>query len=296
MRMRCQRGMGMALFLALLAGISVLSACTAERTAPADTIVVKDVAKDPLPDDPQLADAIRLGSQIVRDTGTYAAEYVGNDLACTNCHINAGQQVGAMPFVGIAQQFPAYNGRAGRVISLEDRIRGCFLRSMNGTPPPYDSEELLAVSAYISWLSEGHAVGANPPWRGKNRIAEEARIPIEQLDPEAGKALYLGTCASCHGADGQGVAGAYPPVWGPGSYNDGAGAARVYTLAGFLRYAMPLSAPGSLTDEQAQQIAAYLNSQERPVYAGKAKDYPDGKIPADGVYYPQLYPEHPLQP
>jgi cytochrome c len=57
---------------------------------------------------------------------------------------------------------------------------------------------------------------------------------------------------------------------------------------------MPLSSPSSLSLEQAQQVAAFLDAQPRPVYAAKAQDYPDGKVPVDAVYYPQRYLENPL--
>ena len=74
---------------------------------------------------------------------------------------------------------------------------------------------------------------------------------------------------------------------GPASWNDGAGAARVYTLAGIIRYSMPYLDPGSLTDEEAQQIAAFITSKPRPVYPFKAKDYLSSPIPPDAVYYPR---------
>ena len=76
------------------------------------------------------------------------------------------------------------------------------------------------------------------------------------------------------------------PLWGDDSWNDGAGAARVYTLAGIIRYAMPYLDPGSLSDEEAQHVAAYINSQPRPRYPFKDRDYPGSKIPVDAVYYP----------
>ena len=75
------------------------------------------------------------------------------------------------------------------------------------------------------------------------------------------------------------------PLWGPDSWNDGAGAARIYTLAGMIRYAMPYLNPGSLTDEEAQQIAAFINSMPRPEYPLKRFDYRQGRIPPDAVYY-----------
>lgn len=314
---------------AVLAGLITLGACTPERparSAEADrgapdsvgqrggagaaplipqSATISDVGRlvhDPMAappaEDSVLARYIQHGYQIVRETPKYAARYVGNTLSCSNCHMNAGQREGALPLVGVAAVFPQYRSRSGRAISLEDRIRGCFSRSMNGTPPPYDSEELIAVSAYIAWLSRDQPMGESPAWRGKNVIAKENLIPIERLDVARGEQIYARTCLGCHGADGQGVnlGTARPgPLWGPNSWNDGAGAARVYTLAGYIRYAMPLTQPGSLSDEEAQHVAAYINSQSRPAFARKAEDYPRGDVPAEAVYYPQRYPTNPLR-
>lgn len=259
--------------------------------------LVRDPLKSPPSGDSLLARQVQQGYRIMRETPKYAAKFIGNDLSCANCHLNAGQKEGALPLVGVAGVFPQYSSRAGRLISLEDRIRGCFVRSENGTAPPYDSEELLAVSAYLSWLSREQPVGNSPAWRGTNRIAKERIIPIEKLDAKRGEQLYGQQCAGCHGPDGQGVSlgVARPgPLWGQRSWNDGAGAARVYTLAGYIRYAMPLTNPGSLTDEEAQQVAAYIASKPRPTYAKKFADYPNGEAPVDAVYYPQRYARNPL--
>ena len=245
-----------------------------------------------------VAAQVRRGLLIVRQTPRYASAYVGNSFSCANCHLNAGQKAGAIPLVGIAGLFPQYRSRSGRLISLEDRIRGCFSRSMNGTPPPYDSPELLAISAYIAWLSRQQPFGVEPQWRGRNRIVASNLLPIEKLDVERGSQLYLRHCAMCHGTDGEGVdlkTTKPGPLWGPKSWNDGAGAARVYTLAGYIRYAMPLTQPGVLTDEEAQHIAAFINAQDRPVFLGKQSDYPNGEVPVDAVYYPQRYRDNPLR-
>lgn len=257
------------------------------------TLTVRDVNKDKLPSNQQLADMIKLGHAIFTQTPQNAPQYVGNSLSCSSCHINGGQKEGALPLVGIAAQFPAFSPRDNRLISLEDRIRSCFARSEAGTAPPYDSKELLAVSSYLTWLSTGQPEGVSPPWRGKNAIPKDKQIPIADLNVDRGQALYGEKCAVCHGADGQGQSG--PPLWGPKSFNDGAGTARVYTLAGFIRYAMPLTAPGSLNDEEAQHLAAFINSHDRPAFNGKDKDYLNGTVPVDAVYYPQRYKENPLK-
>ena len=156
--------------------------------------------------------------------------------------------------------------------------------------PSPSSKEVLALAAYITWLARGTEVGRNPTWRGQNAIPSEKLIPVAKLDPQKGGEIFSERCTSCHGADGQGilVGDKKPgPLWGPDSWNDGAGASRVYTLAGIIRYAMPYLDPGSLTDEEAQQVAAFINSKPRPSYPFKAQDYLTEKLPADAVYYPK---------
>ncbi|HET7228431.1 MAG TPA: c-type cytochrome [Longimicrobium sp.] len=252
--------------------------------------VVRDPERGGLPADSMVAARVVQGYRIFRQTGKYAARYTGNGLTCGNCHLNAGQRDRGMPLVGVAAVFPEFRARSGRLISLEDRIRDCFERSMNGTAPAYDSPELLSVAAYVAWLSDGQPVGKSPEWRGRNTIAKAAQVPVARLDTAAGHTVYTRTCVGCHGADGQGVAlgTARPgPLWGPRSWNDGAGMARVYTAAGFIRHAMPLTAPGSLSDREAQEVAAYINTQPRPSFPHKSEDYPASAIPPDAVYYPK---------
>ncbi|HEX8907340.1 MAG TPA: c-type cytochrome [Longimicrobiaceae bacterium] len=252
--------------------------------------VVRDPERGGLPSDTQLAARVVEGYRIFRQTGRYAAAFVGNGLTCGNCHLNAGQRDRGMPLVGVAGVFPEYRARSGRLISLEDRIRDCFERSMNGAAPAFESRELLSVAAYIAWLSDGQPVGRSPAWRGRNTIPKAAQVPVAQLDTAAGHAVYTRVCVGCHGADGEGVTlGTVRPgpLWGPRSWNDGAGMARVYTAAGFIRWAMPLTAPGSLSDREAQEVAAYIDSQPRPAFPRKAGDYPSSAIPPDAVYYPK---------
>jgi thiosulfate dehydrogenase len=266
---------------------------------PASTTMVTawQIPQDPTRDaalDSKLADQIKLGYRIFVDTPHEAPGLTGGRVACANCHLNAGQRERALPLVGITGMFPEYNNRAARLISLQDRVVDCFLRSENATGhgtealPAPDSKEVLAVTAYLTWLGRGYPVGANPAWRNRNAIAADKLIPVAKLDVKAGEGLYSERCTSCHGPDGEGVqigdkkAG---PLWGDGSWNDGAGAARVYTLAGIIRYSMPYLNPGSLTDEEAQQVARFITSKPRPGYPFKSRDYAGAKIPVDAVYY-----------
>jgi thiosulfate dehydrogenase len=281
------------------------------RLIPASATMVTawDIPRDPFRDSTlgrsPRSDRIRRGYKIFMHTPAEAPKFTANRLSCGNCHLNGGQRERALPLVGVAGVFPEYNKREGRPFSLEDRIVGCFMRSENGTGsaeipgapssrpdsalyPSPQTEEVAALAAYIQWLSEGIRRGDKLPWRGQNSIQSDSLIPVERLDPERGRTLFMENCRTCHGDDGQGVqigdkkAG---PLWGPDSWNDGAGAARIYTLAGIIRYAMPYLNPGSLTDEEAQQIAAFINSMHRPEYPLKQFDYRQERIPPDAVYY-----------
>ena len=272
--------------------------------APDATITTAwDYPKNPLTDaslgNTPLAVSIKQGFRIFTNTPKEAARFTAGGMSCSNCHLNAGQRERALPVVGIAGMFPEYNRRAGRIYTLTDRVIDCFLRSENATGRPQDaaasnvptatSSEVLAVTAYLTWLSADTPMGTSPAWRGRNVIAPEALIPLDRLDRRKGAAVYGEHCASCHAPDGQGIAigDLKPgPLWGPGSWNDGAGAARVYTLAGIIRYSMPYSQPGSLGDADAQAVAAFINSQPRPAFPFKAQDYLAEKLPPDSVYYP----------
>ena len=212
-----------------------------------------------------------------------AMRYAGNNLACRNCHLQDGTKKYGVPFVGTFAVFPQYVAREGRVVSLEERVNGCMQRSMNGKPLPLGSREMRAFVAWIRYLSDGVPAGHPPQGRGS------APIPMldRRADPQKGAAVYAEFCAACHQPDGKGrrngVAGdakgyAFPPLWGPDSYNVGAGMARVITAAEFVHGNMPSGASWDapvLSAEQAFDVAAYIDSQPRPSMAGLAADYPN---------------------
>jgi len=226
----------------------------------------------------QLGEQIRLGYQIVVNTQEYARPYVGNRLNCTNCHLDGGLNPNAASFVGLAAVYPEYRARNARVNTLADRVNECFERSLNGRALPPDSSKLQAIVAYMNWLSQGVPSGATLPWRGLQHI--DSRRP---LDPGNGKKVFANKCAFCHGSDGLGTMAA-PPVWGPQSYNIAAGMARVTVAAAFIKSNMPRARGWSLSDDDAYDVAAYINAQPRPDFPGKANDWPKGGKPPDSPY------------
>ncbi|MBO9540749.1 c-type cytochrome [bacterium] len=223
-------------------------------------------------------ETIRYGQRIVTQTGVFAKPYVGNALSCTNCHLEAGRKPKAAPYVGVYASFPQYRARSGKVDRIEDRINDCFQRSLNGKALPYESREMTALVAYMAWLSEGVPTGMKVEGQGFSRIS-----PSAPPDAKRGSQVYGTSCAQCHGPDGQGTA-AFPPLWGERSFNIGAGMARLDTAAAFIKWNMPLGQGGTLSDQQAYDVAAYLLSQPRPDFGPKVHDWPKGGKPKDSPY------------
>lgn len=205
---------------------------------------------------------IAYGHELIVNTRAHLKPYVTANMDCSACHVNAGTKARGGTFVGIAAQFPQWNKRARRFIALQDRLAECYLYSMNGRPPAYNSREMLAMVAYITFLSRGTKIGAMPD--PQTRLAKFD--PPQKPDPRRGAQIYTQKCSSCHGATGAGNGPAFPPLWGATSFNSGAGMHRLYTMAGFVRYNMPQNAPGTLSDQQAYDVSAYVLSHSRPQF------------------------------
>ena len=216
-------------------------------------------------------DLVRKGEHIFTQTGVYARPYVGNDLTCESCHLDRGRKPYAAPLWGAYVSYPRFRTKNNKVSRLGERIQGCFRFSMNGTPPPLHSEIIRSLVAYAFWMSRGAPVGVKLAGQGMYRMPRPKRQP----DPFRGKKVYAARCALCHGADGLGTTSghdvAFPPVWGPRSYNMGAGLAKVSKLAGFVKMNMPLSKGDTLTNQESWDVAAYVDSQPRPADTRKIR-------------------------
>jgi thiosulfate dehydrogenase len=222
----------------------------------------------------ELGEVVKLGKQLFDETGTHplTRAFVGNALSCASCHPDSGAHPTAATLLGAATAYPAWAPREHAVITLEDRVLNCFMRSMNGMRPPVGSKPSIAITAYLTWLSTSMPVQLNSKAPlGPRSYAKPAFDP-SKVSVERGHKLYVERCASCHGEDGQGA----PPVWGPRSYNAGAGLAAVPRLAGWLRVTMPPEAPLA-SDADAVDVAAYVSAQARPDFVLKEHLPPDGR-------------------
>lgn len=227
--------------------------------------------------DVELRRSVSRGRALLRNTRDSLPGHVGNKLECVSCHAMDGTQPRAIPLVGVYARFPQYRPRSGKVDLLEDRVNDCFERSLNGRLLDGGGADMRDIVTYMAFLSRGIPGGAKVEGQG---------VPILQPlpgDTSRGKQLFATTCSQCHGGDGHGTKVA-PPLWGPESYNIGAGMARIRTAAAFIRSAMPQTNPGSLTPQQAFDVATYINSRPRPDFAAKTLDWPRGDAPPDVAY------------
>ena len=240
------------------------------------------------------------GRRLLRDTARYIGpdhedperRLSGTRMACASCHLDTGTRPGTLSLLASAPKYPRDSGRDGGVRDLRDRINGCMQRSMNGLPLPRDSVEMMAMERYILGLNAQYETMGETN-RASDEQAEFAE-PDRAASPEAGRLVYENRCQVCHGADGQGLFATkdpsdgyvFPPLWGPDSYNNGAGMNRVLTAARFIKARMPFG-QANLTDDQAFDVSAYINSQPRPVKANLEIDYPARTTkPIDSPYPP----------
>jgi thiosulfate dehydrogenase len=243
--------------------VASLPARAAAAAAPASPAAFESPSDNDIPAD-KFGDSVRLGEQIFREPQIHAAAYVGNDLRCSNCHLQAGRLAGAAPMWAAYVAYPAYRAKNGHVNSFEERLQDCFLYSMNGKAPPPGDPILVALESYSYFLAKGLATGEPTAGRGFPQLPK----PPLSAEYARGGEVYAQKCSVCHGADGNGKSAAgkvlFPPLWGPRSYNWGAGMTSIKGAAEFIRANMPLGAGGTLSVQQAWDVATYIDSQMRP--------------------------------
>lgn len=230
------------------------------------------------------------------DVADRGMRYTNSRLACASCHIGAGTEPGNLSLATAVARYPRLSPRSNGNETIQDRINGCMTRSMNGRALADDSPEMTGMVAYLGFLArQDAATGAS---RRKAHEPPPFQTPDRAANLEAGAHVFARRCAACHGQDGAGLPASpdlvhgyvFPPLWGPNSFNDGAGLHRVLTAARFVKAKMPLGKP-DLTDDEAFDVAAFLNSKPRPEMANLDRDYPDrAKKPIDTGYPPYADP------
>ena len=252
--------------------------------------------------DGEVGRMVKLGEAIMNETDTHplTKDLVGNKLKCISCHLKGsdgkpGTAPGIATWIGTATSFPAYSKREKSVQTLQDRSNNCFMRSMNGKRPIVDSEASIAMAAYITWLSTGMPIKQNTKmpcspmnsdrWMGGAKKFGKIQKKASHANYVNGKKLYTAKCASCHGANGEGV-GAFPPLWGQDkegkwlSYNTGAGMSKLNKAAAWIQSNMPLGQGGTLKDQEVADIALYIDAQPHADF-----DLDKGLLPKEQMGY-----------
>ncbi len=233
-----------------------------------------------------------------RDLVAYTADYFGpggsirpisNGMNCQNCHLEAGSKPFGNNYLAVAANYPKFRARSGTVETVYKRINDCFQRSLNGQGLDSASREMKAMEAYILWLGQAAPKGKTPKGTGLMKLKYLNRA----ANPDSGRLVFMNKCQSCHGADGQGLpkpegnGRRYPPLWGVKSYNEAAGLFRASSFAGYVKANMPFGADyqnPQLTDAEAWDLAAFVNSQPRPKHPFLSTDFP--KIAGKPVDHP----------
>ncbi|WP_018630087.1 c-type cytochrome [Niabella aurantiaca] len=251
-----------------------------------------------IPDYTEEGRLIRYGYDLITNTsyylgpkGTVAA--LTNGMNCQNCHLKGGTVPYGNNFGKVFATYPLYRARNNGIQDIYTRVNDCFQRSLNGKTLDTASKEMQALYAYIRWVGDGVPKGRALP----GTTIMKLRFLDRAADPAKGKSVYRDRCATCHGSDGAGQPDAggtghlYPPLWGAGSFNDGAGLFRLRAMAGFIKNNMPLGTTyrsPRLTDEEAWDVAAYIESQPRPQFDQRADWKLLAKKPLDAPYGPYI--------
>lgn len=276
---------------------------TTLEDVPATLAEVKTIVQEfwIAPETSTIADAaekenVEYGKDLIAHTAKYlgpngSVRQISNGMNCQNCHLQAGTAIFANNYGSVTSLYPKFRARSGGVEDIPKRVNDCFERSLNGSALDTNSREMKAIVAYINFLGSNVPKGEKAAGSGFKDLAFLDRA----ADPAKGKEVYTLKCVSCHQTDGSGVLNpdkseyAFPPLWGKNSYNDGAGLYRISNFAKYVKYNMPIGATHDnpqLTDEEAWDIAAYVNSQARP-HINVPKDWPDkSKKPIDHPFGP----------
>jgi sulfur-oxidizing protein SoxA len=109
------------------------------------------------------------------------------DKACLECHADA-----RVTMKGVAARYPAFDKTLGGPVDLEQRVNLCRVRHQQATPLPYESRELLALTAFIAQQSRGVEITTGDDPQLAPFIAKGRELFVQRQGQ-----LNLG-CTNCH--------------------------------------------------------------------------------------------------
>jgi thiosulfate dehydrogenase len=240
---------------------------------------------------------ILYGEDLIANTAKYlgpqgSVAAITNGMNCQNCHLDAGTRPWGNNYGAVYSTYPRFRERSGSIETIFKRVNDCIQRSLNGEPIDSNSREMQAITAYIHWLGKHVPAQKKPHGSGLGKLPYMNRA----ADPEKGRLVYKTHCSSCHGDNGEGQKSAgspvytNPPLWGENSFNTAAGLFRLSNFSFFVKNNMPYDKAHHehhvLLNEEAWDVAAFVNSQPRP-HKVFSMDWPDiSKKPIDHPFGP----------
>lgn len=254
----------------------------------------------------QIRDGIDLMRNTSRRVGNLAPDLskrlTWNSLNCVSCHQAGpsglpGTKKFTLPLINAINDYPKFDPKSGKIISLEQRTIGMF--GAGSVKVTAEMPEFQAITAYLRWLAKDSTQGAAMEGSGL--------MPIQAIprpaDPVAGRKLFALNCQSCHGIDAKGQkqpdfasGGGYlfPPLAGDDTYDNAGHMFAIPLLARYIRASMPLGVSWDrpqLTVAEALDIAAYVNDDATPrrQNSNRMKLYPDAALRPQGFAIPERF-------
>jgi thiosulfate dehydrogenase len=253
---------------------------------------------------PAEREKILYGEDLIANTAKYlgpqgSVAAITNGMNCQNCHLEAGTRAWGNNYGGVFSTYPRFRERSGSIETIFHRVNDCLQRSLNGEPLDSNSKEMQAIYSYIKWLGKDVPAQKKPHGSGLGKLPFMDRA----ADPAKGRLVYQAHCSSCHGNNGEGQKSpgtkvyTNPPLWGENSFNTAAGLFRLSNFSFFVKNNMPYGKAFHghpvLLNEEAWDVAAFVNSQPRP-HKIFSMDWPDiSKKPIDHPFgpYADTFPE-----
>jgi sulfur-oxidizing protein SoxA len=107
--------------------------------------------------------------------------------ACADCHHEARASM-----KGVAARYPAFDKALGRPVNLEQRINLCRTGEQQAAPLPYESRDLLALTAFVAQQSRHVAIAAGADPHLEPFVAKGRELFMQRQGQ-----LNLG-CTNCH--------------------------------------------------------------------------------------------------
>ena len=159
-------------------------------------------------------------------------------------HIDGGVDRFALPLVGVWGLYPDFSARSGATQTIAARINNCLQRSINGLaaasgrPGNEGGRDLYFASSDRT----NRAV-----FRSSAAASRSLPLPERAADPAHGSMVFQTMCSVCHQSAGSGLRNSaedaadkkrrylFAPLWGPESFNEGAGMSHIIAAAWFIR-------------------------------------------------------------